>query len=413
MKKLRIGVIYGGRSSEHEVSLASAASVIANLDRQRYDPVPDPDRSRRPVEHPGQGPGRGRGGGGHREGAAGDRAGRAAGARGVPRAAPGRGDAHHDRARDGGDRAGARTRTWPASGLDVIFPVLHGPYGEDGTVQGLLELANVPYVGSGVLASAVGDGQGDDEGVLRRPRGLPDRPAPGRRSGATGRPRPSGRRPAVGRARLGYPVFVKPANLGSSVGISKVKAGGGTGRRPSRSPPEFDRKIVVEAAVPAAREIECSVLGQRSARGVGARRDPADARVLRLRREVPGGVADAGPGAARRGADGGGAAAGHRGVPRRRGRGLRARRLPAVARDRPALRERDQHHPRLHDDQHVPEAVGGERPVATPRCSTGWSSWRSSGTPASRAFARATRDLARRPARAPGARAACAAAPRR
>jgi D-alanine-D-alanine ligase len=141
--------------------------------------------------------------------------------------------------------------------LDVIFPVLHGPFGEDGTIQGLLELANVPYVGAGVLASAVGM----DKGMMKivfAGHGLPVCPyrvvrwhdwQAGRES--------------IGERLvrdLGLPLFVKPANLGSSVGISKAKtrealdeaidlAGG------------FDRKVVVEAAVAEPREIECAVLG--------------------------------------------------------------------------------------------------------------------------------------------------------
>jgi D-alanine-D-alanine ligase len=142
-------------------------------------------------------------------------------------------------------------------GLDVVFPVLHGPYGEDGTVQGLLELANVPYVGAGVLASSVGMDKavmktvfaakglpvGDYEVVLKRDWLRDER--------------------AVMSAvvnKLGFPVFVKPANLGSSVGISKAKHATEL-RAAINLAAEFDRKIVIEAAVPAAREIECAVLG--------------------------------------------------------------------------------------------------------------------------------------------------------
>jgi D-alanine-D-alanine ligase len=142
-------------------------------------------------------------------------------------------------------------------GLDAIFPVLHGPYGEDGTVQGLLELANVPYVGAGVLGSAVGM----DKAVMKTlfaAHGLPivkhitisKREWQRDRAGVTAR---------VGEA-LGFPVFVKPANLGSSVGISKAKD---AATLPSAIDvaAEFDRKVVIEAAVPDAREIECAVLG--------------------------------------------------------------------------------------------------------------------------------------------------------
>ena len=141
--------------------------------------------------------------------------------------------------------------------LDVVFPVLHGPYGEDGTVQGLLELANVPYVGAGVLASSVGMDKAamklvfaakglpicDYEVVLKRDWRRDER--------------------AIMNTlvtKLGFPVFVKPANLGSSVGISKAKHATEL-RAAMNLAAEFDRKIVVEAAVPGAREIECAVLG--------------------------------------------------------------------------------------------------------------------------------------------------------
>ena len=142
-------------------------------------------------------------------------------------------------------------------GLDVVFPVLHGPYGEDGTVQGLLELANVPYVGAGVLASAVGM----DKAVMKLV------------FAAKGLPicdyevvlKPDWQRDERGVmhavvAKLGFPVFVKPANLGSSVGISKAKHAVEL-RKAISVAAEFDRKIVIEAAVPNAREIECAVLG--------------------------------------------------------------------------------------------------------------------------------------------------------
>ena len=257
MKKLRIGVIYGGRSSEHEVSLASAASVIANLDRSRYEPVPiriDRDgrwtiadrppstmaasavitRARQQASRP-------------------PRGGREAYI--VPH--PGE-ETVLTIERAAGEGAGGRENAYVAGlGLDIVFPVLHGPYGEDGTVQGLLELAGVPYVGSGVLASAVGM----DKAVMKvcfAARGLPIV----RHLVATREEWE--REPAALASRventLGYPVFVKPANLGSSVGISK--AGDRAALGPALSvAAEYDRKIVVEAAVPAAREIECSVLG--------------------------------------------------------------------------------------------------------------------------------------------------------
>ena len=247
MKKLRVGVIYGGRSGEHEVSLASAAAVFQNMDRERYEPIAIR------IEKDGRW-------------ALPER----------PPALTSASDVIHakrelaDRTREAHLVAhpGAETlmtidrqREQPAvvSGLslDVVFPVLHGPYGEDGTVQGLLELANVPYVGAGVLASSVGmdkaamklvfaakqlpicdydvvlkrDWQRDERGVMQH---------------------------VV--AKLGFPVFVKPANLGSSVGISKAKHAAEL-KTAIALAAEFDRKIVIEAAVPGAREIEVAVLG--------------------------------------------------------------------------------------------------------------------------------------------------------
>jgi D-alanine-D-alanine ligase len=141
--------------------------------------------------------------------------------------------------------------------LDVIFPVLHGPYGEDGTVQGLLELANVPYVGAGVLGSAVGMDKATMKLVFTA-RGLPicDYEVVIKRDW-TRDERGTLRRVA---SRLGFPVFVKPANLGSSVGISKAKHAAEL-RAGIELAASYDRKIVIEAAVPQAREIEVAVLG--------------------------------------------------------------------------------------------------------------------------------------------------------
>ena len=258
VKKLRVGVIYGGRSGEHEVSLASAASIFRHLDRARYEPVPiriDKDGRWTLADKPPQSI------------SAADviEQNRVESARAIR---PGR-EAHlvaHPgdetlltiERRDVKDvlSDGSAARV-TGLGVDVIFPVLHGPYGEDGTVQGLLELANVPYVGAGVLGSAVGM----DKAVMKT------------LFAAAGLPivrhlvvlRPEWRRdPAAAAARvaseLGYPVFVKPANLGSSVGISKARS------EEELEPAvqlalQFDRKVVIEAAVPNAREIECAVLG--------------------------------------------------------------------------------------------------------------------------------------------------------
>ena len=141
--------------------------------------------------------------------------------------------------------------------LDVIFPVLHGPYGEDGTIQGLLELANVPYIGAGVLASSLGM----DKALMKvvfTARGLPVCPYRVVLRHDWERRRTEIARDLV--ASLKFPMFVKPANLGSSVGISKAKDIAGLNDAMDLAG-SFDRKIVVEAAVPEAREIECAVLG--------------------------------------------------------------------------------------------------------------------------------------------------------
>jgi D-alanine-D-alanine ligase len=138
-----------------------------------------------------------------------------------------------------------------------MFPVLHGPYGEDGTIQGLLELANVPYVGAGVAASALGM----DKALMKvvfAARGLPIGDYRGRVA-QTWEQRGNEIAAELERA-LEYPMFVKPANLGSSVGISKAKTPADL-RAAMELAGSFDRKIVVEAAVPNAREIECAVLG--------------------------------------------------------------------------------------------------------------------------------------------------------
>jgi D-alanine-D-alanine ligase len=256
VKRLRVGVIYGGRSGEHEVSLASAAAVFANLDRKRYEPVAIR------IEKDGRW-------------LLADRPPSAASAAEVIDQM--RSEAHRlrtgrdlvlppqpgedtlllvDRGRqDREDVEKAASITGLA--VDVIFPVLHGPYGEDGTLQGLLEMANVPYVGCGVLASAVGMDK-DIMKTIFRARGLrvPDwivvKRGPWRRDPAS----------EVARieAALSYPVFVKPANLGSSVGISKVHNRREVGPAVDRAM-AFDFKVVVEAAVPEAREIEVAVIG--------------------------------------------------------------------------------------------------------------------------------------------------------
>jgi D-alanine-D-alanine ligase len=257
LKKLRVGVIYGGRSGEHEVSLASAAAVFKNLDPARYEAIPIKIEKDGRWSLPDRPP-------------AIDKAADVIHDTPAPQLEADARRETHLVARPGGDtlvtldpstraKEPARSGQATVSGvkLDVVFPVLHGPYGEDGTVQGLLELANVPYVGAGVLASAVGMDKAamklvfaakglpicDYEVVLRRDWQHDER--------AT-------LQTVVD--RLGFPVFVKPANLGSSVGISKAKHVAEL-RTAIKLAGEFDRKVIVEAAVPKAREIEVAVLG--------------------------------------------------------------------------------------------------------------------------------------------------------
>ena len=264
VKKLRVGVIYGGRSGEHEVSLASAAAVFRNLDPSRYDAVAIhigkdgrwtlPERPPTLVS-------------------AADVI--EAAKTGVQESAreahlvahPGR-DTLMTIDRNGfpaGSSSGGEStptvhgETSVVSGLalDVVFPVLHGPYGEDGTVQGLLELANVPYVGAGVLASSVGMDKAAAKLVFAAS-GLPQCDYEVVLKREWQRDEHAVLRTVVD--HLGFPVFVKPANLGSSVGISKARHVAEL-RAAIALAAEFDRKIVIEAAVPSAREIEVAVLG--------------------------------------------------------------------------------------------------------------------------------------------------------
>ena len=236
-QKIRVGILFGGRSGEHEISLRSARSIVDAIDRSQYDTtLIGIDRAGRwhVLDEPGfrrltdaalpvvdgtgtevllpPTPGA-----------------RDLIVRGEPRASLGR--------------------------LDVVFPVLHGTFGEDGTVQGLLELADVPYVGSGVLGSAVGMDK-DVQKRLLQAAGLPVVPflTVTRRQWGTDQPAI-----VAAAAGLGLPLFVKPANLGSSVGITKIKtletlAGG------VATALDYDNKIIIEHGVNA-REIECAVLG--------------------------------------------------------------------------------------------------------------------------------------------------------
>lgn len=234
VQPLRVGVLFGGRSSEHEVSLASARNVIDALRAAGHEVIPigiTPQGRWLPN---------------------GDPMGYlTATAQGEP--------ANPNGAHDEGTWAllPKPSRAGPLPALDILFPVLHGPFGEDGTVQGLLEMANIPYVGCGVLASAVCM----DKGLARKlfaAAGLPQAPCR-----EVLRPRwhesPEEILAAL-EVELGYPIFVKPANLGSSVGISKARTRDELAAALDLAA-RYDRKLVVEKAVPHAREIEVSVLG--------------------------------------------------------------------------------------------------------------------------------------------------------
>ena len=342
--RTRVAVVYGGRSSEHAISCVSAGSILRNLDPERFEVVAvgiTPEGSwvltdGRPETlaiTDGHLP-------------------EVSGASGTALALPA------DPGRRGellslGEGAGQ-----VLASVDVVFPVLHGPYGEDGTIQGLLELAGVPYVGAGVLASAAGMDKEFTKKLLAA-EGLP--------IGDQVVLRPRDETVALeDRERLGLPVFVKPARGGSSIGVSRVTSWDGLEAAIAYAR-RHDPKVIVEAAV-SGREIECGVLefpdgrveastlGEIRVAGVRGREDAfydfatkylEDAAEL----DVPAKVDDA--------VAAGGASAGDPRVPggRRPGAGPR-RLLPHRPR---AGDQRDQHDARLHHDLDVPAHVGGQR----------------------------------------------------
>jgi D-alanine-D-alanine ligase len=231
MPRTRLAILYGGRSAEHQVSVVSARSVMEALDPDRFEVVPIaitregtwllPDRS--PLELTAS------------EGS-------------LPEV----------------EAAGREVAVRPERGLaeagsgpvDVVFPILHGPFGEDGTVQGLFELADLPYVGSGVLASALAMDKAMAKVVLAAA-GLPQAPylvVPERDWRAD-----PGRVAAEVADHLAYPVFTKPARLGSSIGITKVKTPDALAAGLAAAF-AHDPKALVEQGV-TARELECGVLG--------------------------------------------------------------------------------------------------------------------------------------------------------
>jgi D-alanine-D-alanine ligase len=239
--KLRVAVLFGGRSAEHEISLLSARFVVESLDPNRYETVLvgiDKDGRWRLQEQA-----------------------LLLGAARDPRlvklnaAMPGVLLPPYSQA--GGDElVRVDEKSGAPLGVDVIFPVLHGPLGEDGTVQGLLELSGVPYVGAGVLGSAVGM----DKDVMKRlllQAGLPVLAYETVRVAEWQRDREAVLTRLAG---LGFPQFVKPANLGSSVGVGRVLAPSGLEAAVLHAF-EFDDKLVVESGLDHPREIECAVLG--------------------------------------------------------------------------------------------------------------------------------------------------------
>jgi D-alanine-D-alanine ligase len=241
VKKIRLGLLFGGRSGEHEVSLTSAASVIRALDPQKYEIVPIGITReggwrvgapvRKLLESPHELP--------------------AILKSGMPVTAS------VDPTRPALLALNSKSAT-PESppALDVVFPLLHGTFGEDGTVQGLLELAGVPYVGAGVLGSAAGMDKDLMKRLFRDAR-LPVVPWVLVMRGDW-QSEPARIRKLVEKT-LRYPLFVKPANLGSSVGISKVHHRKELADAVNLAA-RYDRKIIVENGVNA-REIECAVLG--------------------------------------------------------------------------------------------------------------------------------------------------------
>jgi D-alanine-D-alanine ligase len=235
-RKLRVGVLFGGRSGEHEVSLASAASIIRGLDPQKYEAVPIGITKE-----------------GHwRVGA------------GAQKMLP-----EVLRTGQGVVMSADPTESalMPIDGsaqgqkLDVVFPVIHGTFGEDGTMQGLLELAGLPFVGAGVLGSAIGMDK-DVAKKLMQVAGIPVVPWIAVQRADWER-QPKEIRRAIEK-KFKYPVFVKPATLGSSVGMTKVHSRAELGPALDLAA-EFAMKILVERAV-SAREIEVSVLGNHDPR---------------------------------------------------------------------------------------------------------------------------------------------------
>ncbi len=229
-RKLRVGIVFGGRSGEHEVSVASARAIMGAIDRATFDVVPIAI-ARSGQWLPGVEP--------------------------IALAAPGDQPAALVETQLGGVQP-ASFAQFPgaAADVDVIFPVLHGTYGEDGALQGMLEMAGLPYVGCGVLGSALGMDK-DKAKTIFQAAGLPVVPW----LTLMRREIEDAQDAVVERiaATFGYPIFVKPANLGSSVGVKKAHDEAEL-RDALHLASRYDRKVVVEQSIDC-REVECAVLG--------------------------------------------------------------------------------------------------------------------------------------------------------
>ncbi|MBA2774078.1 MAG: D-alanine--D-alanine ligase [Nocardioidaceae bacterium] len=239
-RKPRVAVVFGGRSSEHAVSCSTAASVLSVIDRDKYDVVPIG------ISHDGKWV---------LESGDADRLALTAGHTPEVNADAAAVVVSQDPARREIVVAGPGETPHELGKVDVVFPLLHGPWGEDGTIQGLFEIGGIRYVGSGVLASAVGMDKHYMKIVLQAA-GLPVMPY------VVIKPREWEQDAAAVRDAvhgLGYPVFVKPARGGSSMGITKVRDRDGLDAAVAHAH-EFDPKVLVEAAAEGAREVECGVL---------------------------------------------------------------------------------------------------------------------------------------------------------
>jgi D-alanine-D-alanine ligase len=237
MTRRRVAVLFGGRSAEHEVSCISARSVIDALDPDAFEVIPI-GITREGRWHRLPGPP-----------ALPAETGR------MPEVTDGSGTAV-ELAGEGASSELVAVDGSSRQPIDVVFPVLHGPFGEDGTVQGLLQLAGIPYVGAGVLGSAVGMDK-EIQKRLFREAGIPIGPFEAVHE-RDWRDDPESVEAAA--EALGYPVFTKPATLGSSVGVTKVERTDGLGPGLDEAF-RYAREAVIEKAATAARELECSVLG--------------------------------------------------------------------------------------------------------------------------------------------------------